>query len=244
MSTDLKITELVETLQANTLVSSNTGGMNTKAHTYLRFREIEGLDFRSRLLTYALDHTLITVLSMLLWYSISFGYLFFWYVGIKILYFSIQEIYFQSSLGKMLFDAIVVDEYGQKPTIIAVLIRSVFRFFPFLIIWFDEYNLQERSSRTLLVTKEELKELLELKEKNKIGVENQDSNYMPETVNQYLALDEKEKLPKGITTRNINQHWSDDMFFLEINWELIDWDEEFLEQELWAILILQLLKKK
>lgn len=230
MSADLKITELIETIEANAYVSGQTGQMSSKAHTYLRFREVEGIEFQTRLFAYVLDHALILALSILLWNYISFGYLFFWYVGAKLFYYFLSEFYMQSSFGKRLIKAIVVDEYGNKPSLNAIITRSILRFFPFTI-WYTH----EQFSETFLISEEELQGLLDLKEKNIRANEDQDSNYKSETVNQYLALDEKEKLPRGITTRNINKHWIDTAIFHGINWELIDWDEEFLEQELLAV---------
>jgi len=237
MNTDLKITELIETIEANAYVSGQNGQMSSKAHTYLRFREVEGMDLRSRFGAYFIDHVIITILSVSFWGFLSGfpskSYLVIWYVGIKILYFSIQEIYFQSSLGKMLFDVIVVDEYGQKPSVKAILIRSVFRFFPITLILFLDYIVHERFSETLLITKGELKELFELKEKNAKSIEIQDSNYKPETVNQYLALDEKEKLPRGITTKNAGDHFSGEYFYYKTsNWSDINLEEEFKEEDL------------
>ena len=87
MSTDLKITELVETIEANAYVSGQTGQMSSKAHTYLRFREVLGIDFQSRLGAYLIDHILISILTYFFGFF-NVGYLLVWYVGIKVLYFS------------------------------------------------------------------------------------------------------------------------------------------------------------
>jgi len=201
MNTDLKITELIETIDANAYVSGQNGQMSSKAHTYLRFREVEGLYVRSRCAAYLIDHILIIILPIMLWYNHNtLEYFLFCYVSVKILYFSILEVSFQSSFGKLLFNSVVADEYGRKPTIKAILIRSITRFFPMTLLNFFGYNLHEKLTSTLLLTKIELKELLELKAKNVLGKENLDKYYKSNTVSQFQALDEKEKLPKGVTT--------------------------------------------
>lgn len=94
--------------------------------------------------------------------------LFSWFI-LQPLYYFIFEVSIQSSPAKILFGRIVVDEFGNKPTIKQILIRSVSRSVPFEIFsclsttgWHDEW------SKTFVMRKKDLKDLKLLQKINDI----------------------------------------------------------------------------
>ena len=55
---------------------------------------------------------------------------------IDLIYFNFFEILFARTIGKFITKTVVVDEYGRKPTINAVLMRSICRAIPFEFLTF------------------------------------------------------------------------------------------------------------
>lgn len=83
-------------------------------------------------------------------------------IGLVVLlvYYNIFEIFFGTTIGKLMTKTVVVDEYGERPTANAVLIRSLCRLIPFeffsffgtpCIGWHDSL------SKTYVVNKEDLR---------------------------------------------------------------------------------------
>ncbi|WP_396194006.1 RDD family protein [Flavobacterium sp.] len=79
---------------------------------------------------------------------------------VLLLYYNVFEIFFATTIGKLITKTVVVDEYGEKPTTNAILIRSIsrlipFEFFSFLgtpcVGWHDSL------SKTYVVNKEDLR---------------------------------------------------------------------------------------
>lgn len=81
-------------------------------------------------------------------------------------YYFLFEFFLQRTPGKYLTKTLVINEYGQKPTIEQLLIRSVVRLVPFepLSCWSDMYSRgwHDKWSNTWVVTEEELKKIKEL----------------------------------------------------------------------------------
>jgi uncharacterized RDD family membrane protein YckC len=100
-----------------------------------------------------------------------FDRLFTWFV-IQPAYYFIFEASMQSTPGKAILGRIVVDEYGNKPTMQQILIRSVSRTVPFEIFsclsdrgWHDTW------SRTFVLRKKDLQELRLLQKINNVNEE-------------------------------------------------------------------------
>ena len=83
-------------------------------------------------------------------------------IGLVVLlvYYNIFEIFFGTTIGKLMTKTVVVDEYGEKPTANAVLIRSLCRLIPFEVFSFfgtPWIGWHDSLSKTYVVNKEDLR---------------------------------------------------------------------------------------
>lgn len=77
-------------------------------------------------------------------------------------YYFVMEALFQQSLGKMLTQSVVVDEYGNKPTAYQVFIRTISRLVPFeafSCLGSPSYGWHDKWAKTYVVTKSDLAEM-------------------------------------------------------------------------------------
>ncbi len=79
------------------------------------------------------------------------------------LYYFLFESLIQSTPGKLLTQTIVINEYGQKPTISELIVRSLVRIVPFEpLSCLSERGWHDVWSKTWVVRKEEKQKILEL----------------------------------------------------------------------------------
>ncbi|WP_295338123.1 RDD family protein [Flavobacterium sp.] len=83
-------------------------------------------------------------------------------IGLVVLlvYYNIFEIFFGTTVGKLMTKTVVVDEYGEKPVANAILIRSLCRLIPFEFFSFFGtpcVGWHDSLSKTYVVNKEELR---------------------------------------------------------------------------------------
>lgn len=80
------------------------------------------------------------------------------------LYYIICEFFFQKTLGKVFTQSIVVNEYGEKPDLKTIVVRTVIRFIPFEPLSFISGNRgwHDKWSKTFVIKPNDLKDLLEL----------------------------------------------------------------------------------
>lgn len=83
-------------------------------------------------------------------------------IGLVVLlvYYNIFEIFFGTTIGKLMTKTVVVDEYGEKPTANAILIRSLCRLIPFEVFSFFGtpcIGWHDSLSKTYVVSKEDLR---------------------------------------------------------------------------------------
>ena len=79
---------------------------------------------------------------------------------VLLLYYNVFEIFFGTTVGKLMTKTVVVDEYGEKPTANAVLIRSLCRLIPFEVFSFFGtpcVGWHDSLSKTYVVNKEDLR---------------------------------------------------------------------------------------
>ncbi|GAA4035210.1 hypothetical protein GCM10022386_20530 [Flavobacterium cheonhonense] len=79
---------------------------------------------------------------------------------VLLLYYNVFEIFFGTTVGKLMTKTVVVDEYGEKPTANAVLIRSLCRLIPFEFFSFFGtpcVGWHDSLSKTYVVNKEDLR---------------------------------------------------------------------------------------
>ncbi|MDJ1501816.1 RDD family protein [Xanthocytophaga agilis] len=77
-------------------------------------------------------------------------------------YYTFFEYYWQQTPGKFLTQAIVIDEYGNRPTIRQILLRSFIRLVPFETLscsGTNSYGWHDRWAETYVVSKKELVEI-------------------------------------------------------------------------------------
>ena len=82
--------------------------------------------------------------------------------GVSLLYYNIFEIFTARTLGKLVTQTIVVNEYGEKPHYEVVLLRSLCRLIPFEILSFigmPPRGWHDSLSKTYVVKKRELEEM-------------------------------------------------------------------------------------
>lgn len=89
------------------------------------------------------------------------------------LYYFLFECFLQKTPGKYLTKTVVIDEYGNKPSLSAIILRSIIRLVPFESFSClgdkNSYGWHDRWSDTFVVTVEELKELKALQANVEIG---------------------------------------------------------------------------
>jgi uncharacterized RDD family membrane protein YckC len=79
---------------------------------------------------------------------------------VLLLYYNVFEIFFGTTVGKLMTKTVVVDEYGEKPTANAILIRSLCRLIPFEVFSFFGtpcVGWHDSLSKTYVVNKEDLR---------------------------------------------------------------------------------------
>ncbi|MFN4027352.1 MULTISPECIES: RDD family protein [Flavobacterium] len=79
---------------------------------------------------------------------------------VLLIYYNVFEIFFGTTVGKLMTKTVVVDEYGEKPTANAVLIRSLCRLIPFEVFSFFGtpcIGWHDSLSKTYVVNKEDLR---------------------------------------------------------------------------------------
>ena len=85
--------------------------------------------------------------------------------------YAVSEHLLQRTPGKYLTKTLVIDEYGNKPELKAIILRSIIRLVPFEpFSCFDNYSRgwHDEWSKTWVVTEDELKELKKLQEEQSI----------------------------------------------------------------------------
>jgi len=79
---------------------------------------------------------------------------------VLLLYYNVFEIFFGTTIGKLMTKTVVVDEYGEKPAANAILIRSLCRLIPFEVFSFFGtpcIGWHDSLSKTYVVNKEDLR---------------------------------------------------------------------------------------
>lgn len=79
---------------------------------------------------------------------------------VLLLYYNVFEIFFETTIGKLITKTVVVDVYGEKPTANAILIRSLCRLIPFEVFSFFGtpcIGWHDSLSKTYVVNKEDLR---------------------------------------------------------------------------------------
>lgn len=177
-----KITELIETRWRTIHTVDEYGNRERDAEEFTCQREVKTIDPGPRfghflvdmllfqILMYLVDF-LFDLLSNLTNFSVGMNLTIDLLVSIISLllfpaYYAFFEYNWQKSPGKFLTKSVVIDEYGNKPELKAIILRSVIRLVPFEpFSCYDSsysYGWHDKWSKTWVVSEEELKTLKKL----------------------------------------------------------------------------------
>jgi uncharacterized RDD family membrane protein YckC len=165
-----KITELTETRFRTTYNKDKNGNRVKGREEYVAYRKVNLLSGGFRFLHLIVDSTIVgfiyTVIQTLLLHmyaSFQSSEIAIYIIGMQFFYFFIpyllMEHFFQVTVGKLLTQSIVVDEYGNKPNFQTILLRSVIRVIPFDSLTFlgdEARGWHDRLSNTYVISKKEL----------------------------------------------------------------------------------------
>lgn len=138
-----------------------------------------------RFLSYCIDLFFRTGILVLILYILKGKGLFSDYFFIKIyalifiiefLYYSVSELAFTTSLGKIITNSKLVNYNLRKPKIEQIIVRNLSRMLPFEILFFfshqNGYGWHDKLSKTLVISNEKLKEREAINEIDTIGINN------------------------------------------------------------------------
>ena len=185
----IKITEIPEIRKRTRYKRDRQGILYRYTEEYYVFKQVPTINGKERIIHYITDGLfifLITIpffvgfiylinslrLSSIFEILIAFSMFFFIWLTIFFLYYVYWENKFQQTPGKKSTDSIVVDEYGKRPTLKKIIIRTLCRFVPFdLYSCFGDpsFGLHDEWSKTFVIKKNELQKLLD-------EIENLDNN--------------------------------------------------------------------
>lgn len=179
----IKITELTETKWRTVHFKDAYGNRHREQEEYAGIRTVRSIRTGQRFAHHMIDLIIYYLLTFFI--SFIFGMFIGLFsflspnlarftqgaAGIFILllypiYYFIFEAAFQTTIGKLVTQSVVIDEYGNKPSARIILLRSICRMVPFdnLSCLGDEYSYgwHDKWSGTWVVTKSELAEIKRL----------------------------------------------------------------------------------
>ncbi len=179
-----KITELKKTKWRTRHYRDAFGNRHRKKEEYIANRIVKCISPGPRFGHFVIDIIIFQILLITIWFVL--GLLFMLYssnqtitrtieyfesiIGLVFypLYYIIFEYIWQRTPGKFLTKSLVIDEYGNKPTLRAIVLRSLIRVVPFETFscledkYKRSYGWHDKWSNTWVVTENELKELKRL----------------------------------------------------------------------------------
>jgi uncharacterized RDD family membrane protein YckC len=130
---------------------------------YHEKRPVENLHAALRLLNYIVDLTLVWLIVILVDTGVGSNYpraIDFLFPITYFAYYIIFEFYFQRTIGKYLTGSLVVDDYGERPELKAIFLRTITRIIPldpYSFFWTEENRLwHDTWSNTFVISNDEL----------------------------------------------------------------------------------------
>ena len=175
--TRVKLTEIEETVKVKRKERNKEGKLEDVEKTFIRNKEVRYITGWPRFWHFILDRIFFFALETIFLFSLGIGLgLLGWAGYLNVLnptltdiifyaifypaYYFILETSSQSSLGKLIFGRVVVDEYGDKPTMKQIFIRSVSRIVPFeQLSCLSQTGWHDNWSQTFVISKKDLEEL-------------------------------------------------------------------------------------
>jgi len=183
-----KITELTETRWRTTHSRDEYGNRVRGQEEYIAWREVRSVSVGPRIGHFFADLLILQVLMLLVSFiaimldvvtdfskPLNLSVELIGNITVLCLYpflYAISEHLLQRTPGKYLTKTLVIDEYGNKPELKSIILRSIIRLVPFEpFSCFDNYSRgwHDEWSKTWVVTEEELKELKRLQEEQSIN---------------------------------------------------------------------------
>lgn len=171
----IKITEIKEPYTVNRKEKDSNGETIIVLKTFLRFVEVPYVQGWARFGHFLLDRVFFYIFTLIIGLGIgiilgltnnmefvessSFEFLLdvFSYLFLYPLYYFIFEASMQSTPGKLILGRIVVDEYGEKPSVSQILGRSFARIVPFEVLsCLGEMGWHDKWSHTFVIRKKDL----------------------------------------------------------------------------------------
>jgi len=173
-----KITELTEKRIRTTYNKDSNGNRVRGREEYMAYRKVNLVSGGLRFMHLVVDSTIVgfiyTVLQTILFrlhidspslgIEITIITLYFFYFFISYL---IMEQLFQTTLGKLISQSVVVDVYGNKPDFKTILLRCIIRVIPFDGLTFlgdEARGWHDKLSETYGISKKELAIIKQLQE--------------------------------------------------------------------------------
>lgn len=178
----IKINELTETRYRTIYYIDEYGNRERDREEYIGKREVKSLSTPLRMANFVIDMILYQIITTVIVYIFSmaqalvrdnvsydltvqlgFGLSM---LAIYPLYYLIFEFLLQRTPGKYITKTIVVNEYGEKPDLGAILLRTMLRLVPFEVFscYGDKYSYgwHDKYSKTWTIPTSELEELRRL----------------------------------------------------------------------------------
>jgi uncharacterized RDD family membrane protein YckC len=171
-----KISEIKEVRNRTVHKIDAAGKRVAYKETYTGFRTVNSISGLKRFLHFFIDSVIILVVLYILNLSFEFEFTkrYFFstiyiipslhYLILYFLYFFILEFYFQTTIGKTLTNSLVIDIYGNKPTLKTSLLRSLIRLIPWdpYTFIYEDRGWHDKWTDTYVVNRAELKTLKDI----------------------------------------------------------------------------------
>ncbi len=171
-----KISEIKEIRYRTVHKKDATGKRVAYKEAYNGFRTVNCIYGWKRFLHFFVDTLIIFLILYTLnlvfdfpspkniFFTILYFYTSILFLILFLTYFIISEFYFQTTIGKILTNSLVIDIYGNKPTFKTILLRTLVRLIPWDIYTFifEDRGWHDKWTNTLVVNKAELKTLKEI----------------------------------------------------------------------------------
>ena len=185
-----KITELTETRWRTVYYKDAYGNRQRDTEEFLAYRQIQGVGWGIRFTHLILDGIAYDIILMVINYFfallkayvninpfVSLTYELFAGVGLLLLYpilSALCEYKWQRTPAKFITKTMVVDEYGNKPELSVIILRTVIRIVPLDAVSFllsdDGIGWHDRWSKTWVLSVEEIKKIKELQAEQEIEI--------------------------------------------------------------------------
>lgn len=162
MTTKKKITDIYREKIVSRKERNQSGEVEPVERAFRLNRPVDTLSAPRRLLNFIIDNIFICFFQYVLAILFIRNMYVYYLVSIACFssYYILLEYYFQRTVGKFMTDSLVVNEYGERPDLTAICLRTAIRIIPFEAIsflWSDENRWwHDQWAGTYVISKDEL----------------------------------------------------------------------------------------